>query len=80
MADLFRCDKCKRLGKLDEKKGRFIVQELGPDGNPHPSFYNRKLEVCGTCLEDLKESVQRTVNTTGLSFPEANAIVRESRE
>jgi len=78
MADLFRCDKCGRIGRASEKKGRLIVQELGSDGLAHPALYNRKAEVCEGCFTE----VCRTMHDPSGKRPtleESSAIVRESR-
>lgn len=78
MADLFKCDKCHQIHKLDKKSGRLIIQELGPDFLPHPSLYNRRVELCRTCFDNFCHLTQQSVEPR-ITFEEANAIVKESR-
>lgn len=77
MADLFQCDKCGTIASKDGKRARLILQELGPDGNPHPAHYNRKAEVCGGCFDNLKVMMNRAAPVKP-SFAEASDITREA--
>ena len=76
MADVFQCDKCKRLLHPQVKSGRMILQELGPDGMPHTGLYNRKAEVCRSCFEEM----QRIMNATAPKpdMPQAHGIMTEA--
>lgn len=78
MADLFRCDRCGAIHPKLGKKGRLIVQELGEaDAMPHPSLYNRKLELCTGCFSHFKQMMDQHSQPV-LSFAEASDITRST--
>lgn len=78
MADLFRCDRCGTIHPKLGKKGRLIVQELGEgDGMPHPSLYNRKLELCDGCFVHF-QGVMNQHNRDMPTFTEASDITRST--
>ena len=78
MADLFRCDKCLNIHPKLGKVGRLIVQELGEnDGMPHPSLYNRKLELCKSCFVHFQGVMNQHIRDIP-SFVEASDITRSA--
>lgn len=78
MADLFRCDKCGIIGHNSDKAGRLIIVEIGPDGQPHPTLYNRQADVCAPCFLELRQTMDQIHKPTP-SFEDAATIVRNSR-
>lgn len=75
MADKFECDKCGKQGPMAMKRGRLIVQELN-NGMPHPSLYNRKAELCESCMQQLKTSMRGTPGPA--SMAESQGICAEA--